>query len=117
MFTSVSDLRILSSALALFITRAGKRFREKPEKAEIIRARQLMDDVDDKLFLQCSMQHDACEAAKGIPDAKAPVIARPPGTPRSRTLSQPRQRLKRLLRVEQQTQKCRADGLAEMETA
>ena len=57
MFTSVTDLRIMSSALALLITRAGKRVREKPENPEVIRARQLMDHVDDKLYLMapCSM--------------------------------------------------------------
>jgi hypothetical protein len=47
MFTSVADLRI----------RAGKRARAKPENPEVIRARQLMDHVDDKLYLlsPCSM--------------------------------------------------------------
>jgi hypothetical protein len=57
MFTSVADLRILSSALALFITRAGNRVRERPENPEVIRARQLMDHVDDRLYLPppCSM--------------------------------------------------------------
>jgi hypothetical protein len=57
MFTSVADLRILSSALALLITRAGKRARAKPENPRVIRARQLMDHVDDKLYLlsPCSM--------------------------------------------------------------
>jgi hypothetical protein len=57
MFTSVADLRILSSALALFITRAGKRVREEPENPEVIRARQLMDHRDDRLYLlpPCSM--------------------------------------------------------------
>jgi hypothetical protein len=51
MFTSVADLRILSAALALFIANMGRRVREKPENPVAIRARQLMDHIDDGLHL------------------------------------------------------------------
>jgi hypothetical protein len=48
---SVADLIILSSALAPFIVSAGKCAREQPEQVDVIRARQLMDAVDDRLYL------------------------------------------------------------------
>jgi hypothetical protein len=51
LFTHPADLVIVSTALALFIVSAGKRSRQVPEKTEVVRAREMMDWVDDKLFL------------------------------------------------------------------
>ena len=49
-FISVYDLMILSSALAQFIANAGRRIRGSPERAEVMRAREMMDWVDDELY-------------------------------------------------------------------
>ena len=49
-FIDAIDLKILSTALAQFIVDAGRRTRDEPERTEIIRAREMMDDVDDELY-------------------------------------------------------------------
>jgi hypothetical protein len=50
-FVGATDLMILSAALAQFIVNAGKRVRDEPERAEVIRAREMMDRVDDELYM------------------------------------------------------------------
>jgi hypothetical protein len=49
-FICATDLNIVSAALALFIVDSGKRVWDEPERAEIVRAREMMDCVDDELY-------------------------------------------------------------------
>lgn len=49
-FISAADLRIVSSALAQLIAYAGKRANGASERAEVMRAREMMDWVDDELY-------------------------------------------------------------------
>ena len=49
-FICATDLQIVSAALAQFIVNAGKRVRDEPERAEVVRAREMMDCVDDELY-------------------------------------------------------------------
>src|SRR4051794_31543165 len=49
-FIGATDLEIMSAALAHFIVDVGRRFKDAPERAEVIRAREIMDRVDDELY-------------------------------------------------------------------
>ena len=49
-FISAADLKIVSTALAQFIVASGKRVWDDPERAEVTRAREMMDCVDDELY-------------------------------------------------------------------
>ena len=49
-FIGATDLLILSTALAQFIVDAGRHAREELNPTEVIRAREMMDWVDDELY-------------------------------------------------------------------